>query len=98
MAQAIAALDNLIKEKLPRRIGMAKHGSKKHRLIRALLRMKHSPEGKKYLKGEGRYKPKKRTQKAYYMQVPTMESKLRTGKLDEAMIKKMVGAKNYVGP
>lgn len=45
---------------------MAKHGSKKHRLIRALLGMKHSPEGKKYLKGEGRYKPKKKTQPVYF--------------------------------
>lgn len=66
-------------------------------LIRALLRMKHSPAGKKHLA-----KQKKRTQSTYFkgikgLQRPTTESKLRAAKMDEKTIKKMVGA-NYVGP
>ena len=67
-------------------------------LIRALLRMKHSPAGKKYLA-----KKKKRTQPTYFrgiksLQRPTAETRLRKAKMDEKTIKKMVGAKNYVGP
>jgi len=67
-------------------------------LIRAIMRMKHSPAGKEYLA-----KKKKRTQPTYFrgiggLQRPTLESKLRAAKMDEKIIKKMVGAKNYVGP
>lgn len=66
-------------------------------IIRALLRMKHSPAGKKYLE-----KKKKRTQYTYYklkgLKRPTTETQLRKAKVDEDSIKKMVGAKNYVGP
>lgn len=89
MAQAIAALDNLIKEKLPRRSTSMAKGN----IIRALMGMKHSPAGKKYLA-----KQKKRTKPVYYMKGPTTESKLRNAKMDEKTIKKMVGANNYVGP
>ena len=93
MAQAIEALSNLIREGLPRRINMAEHGTRKHKLIRALLGMKHSPAGKKYLAKE-----KKRTRPVYYTRGLTTESKLRNAKMDEKDIKKMVGAKNYIGP
>ena len=64
-------------------------------LIRALLRMKHSPAGKKHLA-----KQKKRTQDTYFKGIkrPTTETALRNAKVDEGDIKKMVGAKNYVGP
>jgi len=70
----------------------------KGNLIRALLGMKHSPAGKKHLA-----KQKKRTQPTYFrgikgLQRPTIETQLRKKKLDEKMIKKMVGAKNYIGP
>lgn len=70
----------------------------KGNLIRALLGMKHSPAGKKYLAKE-----KKRTQPTYFrgvkgLQRPTTESRLRTAGMDEKTIKKMVGAKSYVGP
>lgn len=67
----------------------------KGRIIRALLGMKHSPAGKKYLAKE-----KKRTQPVYFKHIrqDTIETQLRKKKLDEKMIKKMVGAKNYVGP
>ncbi len=63
--------------------------------IRAVLRMKHSPAGKKHLA-----KQKKRTQSTYFkgIQRPTTETALRKNKVDEKTIKKMVGAKNYVGP
>ena len=88
MAQAIEALNNLIRE--GRSNVMAKD-----KIIRALLRIKHSPAGKKYLA-----KKKKRTQPAYFKGVkrPTTETQLRAAKMDEKTIKKMVGAKNYVGP
>jgi len=67
-------------------------------VIRALLRMKHSPAGEKHLA-----KKKKRTQATYFrgikgLQRPTIETQLRKKKVDEATIKRMVGAKNYVGP
>ena len=66
-------------------------------IIRALLRMKHSPAGKKYLAKE-----KKRTQYTYYKvkgtKRPTTETRLRTAGMDEKTIKKMIGAKGYVGP
>lgn len=66
-------------------------------LLRGLLRMKHSPAGKKYLAKE-----KKRTQPTYYkikgLQRPTTETQLRKAGMDEKTIKKMVGAKGYVGP
>lgn len=67
----------------------------KGNIIRALLRMKHSPAGKKYLA-----RKKKRTQPVYFkgIQRPTTETRLREAKMDEKTIKKMVGAKNYVGP
>lgn len=66
----------------------------KGNIIRALLGMKHSPAGKKYLA-----KKKKRTQATYYgVQRPSTETKLRAAKMDEKTIKKMVGAKNYIGP
>ncbi len=65
--------------------------------IRSILRMKHSPAGKKYLA-----KQKKRTQPTYFkgkgLQRPTVETQLRKNKIDEGDIKKMVGAKNYIGP
>ncbi len=66
--------------------------------IRAVLGMKHSPAGKKYLA-----KQKKRTQPTYFrgikgLQRPTTETALRKNKVDEKDIKKMVGAKNYIGP
>ncbi len=64
------------------------------RVLRALLGMKHSPAGKKYLE-----KQKKRTQKIYYgVKRKTTETKLRDANMDEKTIKKMIGAKNYVGP
>ena len=67
-------------------------------LIKALARVKHSPAGKKHLA-----KKKKRTQPTYFkgikgLQRPTAESQLRKANMDEKTIKKMVGAKNYVGP
>ena len=64
-------------------------------LMRALLRMKHSPAGKRHLA-----KKKKRTQSTYFkgLQRPTTETQLRKANMDEKTIKKMVGAKNYVGP
>ena len=67
-------------------------------LLRALLGMKHSPAGKKYLA-----KQKKRTQPTYFrgikgLQRPTVETALRKKKVGEKMIKRMVGAKNYIGP
>lgn len=67
-------------------------------IIRAIMKMKHSPAGKEHLAKE-----KKRTQPTYFrgikgLQRPTMESQFRKGKMDEKLIKKMVGAKNYVGP
>jgi len=65
----------------------------KGNLIRALMGMKHSPAGKKYLA-----KKKKRTQAVYYGRGDTTETKLRAAKMDERTIKKMVGAKHYVGP
>ena len=65
----------------------------KGKLIRALMGMKHSPAGKKYLA-----KQKKRTQAVYYGRGDTTETKLRDAKMDEKTIKKMVGAKFYVGP
>jgi hypothetical protein len=65
-------------------------------IIRALMGMKHSPAGKKYLAKE-----KKRTQPTYYklkgLQRKTTETKLRDAGMDEKTIKKMVGAKGYVG-
>ena len=91
MAQAIEALDNLIVEKLPRRSTSMAKGN----ILRALLGMKHSPAGKKYLA-----KKKKRTQPVYFKHIrrDTVETKLRKNKVGEDDIKKMVGAKNYVGP
>jgi len=70
----------------------------KGNLIRALLRMKHSPAGKRHLA-----KKKKRTQPTYFrgiksLQKPTAETQLRKANMDEKTIKKMVGVKNYVGP
>ena len=67
-------------------------------LISALAKVKHSPAGKKYLA-----KKKKRTQPTYFrgikgLQRPTAESQLRKSGMNEKTIKKMVGAKNYVGP
>lgn len=67
-------------------------------ILRAILGMKHSPAGKKYLA-----KKKKRTQPTYFrgikgLQKPTTETTLRKSKVDEDMIKRMVGAKNYIGP
>ncbi len=63
--------------------------------LRSILRMKHSPAGKKYLA-----KQKKRTQSAYFkgIQKSSTETALRKNKIDEKTIKKMVGAKNYIGP
>ena len=65
----------------------------KGNILRALLGMKHSPAGKKYLA-----KKKKRTKAVYYGRGNTIETKLRKNNVDEGTIKKMVGAKNYVGP
>ena len=65
----------------------------KGRIIRALLRMKHSPAGKKYLAKE-----KKRTRPVYYRRGDSIETQLRKKKVGEADIKKMIGAKHYVGP
>ena len=67
-------------------------------IIRAIMGMKHSPAGKRYLA-----KQKKRTQPTYFrgikgLQRKTTETKLRESKMDEATIKKMVGVKSYVGP
>jgi hypothetical protein len=66
-------------------------------IIRALLKMKHSPAGKRYLAKE-----KKRTQYTYYklkgLKRPTTETRLRNSGMNEETIKKMVGAKSYVGP
>lgn len=72
---------------------MAKGG-----LIRALMKMKHSPAGEKHLAKE-----KKRIQPTYFrgikrLQRPTTETKLRKAGMNEKTIKKMVGAKYYVGP
>lgn len=61
--------------------------------IRAVLRMKHSPAGKKHLA-----KQKKRTRPVYYRRGDSIETQLRKKKVGEKDIKKMVGAKNYVGP
>ena len=66
MAQAIEALSNLIREELPRKINMAEHGTRKHKLIRALLGMKHSPAGKKYL---AKKKTKPGTQAVYFKHI-----------------------------
>jgi len=70
----------------------------KGKLIRALMGMKHSPAGKRHLA-----KQKKRTQPTYFrgiksLQRPTTETKLRKAGMGEKTIKKMVGAKHYVGP
>ena len=67
-------------------------------IIRAIMKMKHSPAGKEHLA-----KQKKRTQPTYFrgikgLQRKTTETRLRESKMDEATIKKMVGVKSYVGP
>lgn len=67
-------------------------------IIRAIMKMKHSPAGKKHLA-----KQKKRTQPTYFRGIKTLkrdttETKLRKANMDEKTIKKMVGVKHYVGP
>lgn len=53
----------------------------------------HSPAGFAHLTKE-----KKRTRPVYYSRGSSIETKLRKQNIDESDIKKMVGAKNYVGP
>lgn len=64
---------------------------------------RHSPAGKKWLGGKsvkGKLKEErlKRTRPVYYRRGESYEVQLRKKKVAEADIKKMIGAKNYVGP
>ncbi len=65
----------------------------KARKLSLKRRKGHSPAGFAHLAKE-----KKRTRPVYYVRGDSIETKLRKQNVGESDIKKMVGAKNYVGP
>jgi hypothetical protein len=66
--------------------------AKRHKLLRALLGMKHSPAGKRHLKGK-----KKDTEPTYFkgkgFQRKSIEAQLRAAGVSESKIIKMKGKK-----
>ncbi len=63
-------------------------------IIRALMGMKHSPAGKKYLENKGKNKDTKPTYfKGKRFQRPTIESQLRKAGLTESDLRSLRGKK-----